>query len=325
MRQAMQKTLAGFVTIICFGCQATLAGEDEIGPRWSSDGEYIYYYSYRHPDDSLVHDVPSVTMRMRSDGSDETVLSEGAHRNWWLWPLPCETGDCDSAKLVVVSERDATEAFGGSNIYLFDPQEGSYHTMSKSKPEVGEWALDPSLSSDGNLMAYIWRSGFRDRSSSRLMVLSRVDQTTFEVTTVKNVDDAAILPDATGIIYSPNEREIHLVELDTMTSELIYAFEESPDPFMDGLSISQNGQHIAFSYGPDGLESSEIYRLSIAGDQLDRLTNNGVPDLRPAWAPDNRRIAFNRMLSPDLDWNDILVIDSKGGEESRLTNNIAEH
>ena len=107
MRQALRKSLIGFVTTISFGCQTTLAGEDDIGPRWSSDGEYIYYYSYRHRDDSLVHEVPSVTMRMRSDGSDETVLSEGAHRNWWLWPLPCIDGTYDSAKLVVVSELDA--------------------------------------------------------------------------------------------------------------------------------------------------------------------------------------------------------------------------
>ena len=229
---------------------------------------------------------------------------------------------CGCVPMAVTRQFCRRVLTGGSNIYLFDPQEGSYRAMSKTKPEVGEWALDPSLSLDGNHMAYIWRSGFRDKSSSRLLVLNRADQTTLEVTPAKNVDDAAILPDATGIVYSPNEREIHLVKLDTMTSKLVYAFEESPDPVMDGLSISQNGQHIAFSYGPDGLASSEIYRLSITGDQLDRLTNNGVPDLRPAWAPDNRRIAFNRMLSPDLDWNDIIVIDSNGGKESTLTNSL---
>jgi Tol biopolymer transport system component len=67
--------------------------------------------------------------------------------------------------------------------------------------------------------------------------------------------------------------------------------------------------------GPDNL-----YAVSGTGTGLTRLTNGVANDVRPAWSPDGKRIAFasDRDGAPQ-----IYVMNADGGSVSRLTNNSA--
>ena len=298
------------------------AVEDEIAPKWSKDGHYIYFYSYRDPDPKLVHELPSVTMRMKSDGTEKAVLSDRSSRNWWLVPDVCEALACENAKLFVVSERDAKEAFGGSNLYYFDPVQGIYEPKTEAKPEEGEWILMPSLSLDGRYLSYIWQPKFRDSKNAKLFVLDREsDKVTPIILPYDELHEAVLKPDGLGIIFSPNNFEIYDYDFHSKKSERLYQFPASEGQFLDGLQVSPDGKSILFSYGPSKLISSEIYTLTIESKKLTRHTNNAVADFRPSWHPSGEKIAFNRMSNPERDWNDIMVLDLTDGSELNFTNN----
>ena len=51
----------------------------DTAPAWSPDGEYIYFYTYRHDDGELY--------RMRPDGSEQTRLTTTDYNEWWVHPL----------------------------------------------------------------------------------------------------------------------------------------------------------------------------------------------------------------------------------------------
>lgn len=299
---------------------SVMAGEDEIAPQWSSDGQYIFYYSYRHPDPSLVHKVPSVTMRVKPDGSDKIILSDGSSRNWWVIPDMCAPTSCADTPLFVISERDAKEDFGGSNLYSFAPKHHKYIPLTNVKPEKGEWVLAPSLSRDGRFLSYIWQQKFRDNKSAKLYLWDRETDTRKEIPLPhEELHDATLKPDGTGIIYSPNDFEIFHYSLKTGQSTKLYSFEESGGQFMDGLQASPNGKSILFSYGRENFKSAEIYILNLADKTLEQITHNSISDLRPAWHPGGNIIAFNRIPDPEQDWNDIIIYSLSDKTETNIS------
>lgn len=298
------------------------AGEDEIAPRWSTDGNYIYFYSYRHPDADLVHKIPSVTMRMKPDGSEKVILSDGSSRNWWVVPDVCTPNQCADVPIFVISEREAKDAFGGSNLYLFNSTEDTYQSLTDAHPENGDWILVPSLSADGRYLSYIWRKSLRDYIDAKLFILDRATDKTTEVALPHTaLHDAAITPDGRGIIYSPNEFEIYHLDLETKNQTLLYQFPQSEGQILDGLQASPDGKSILFGYGEGKITDAEIYLLNISEKALTRLTNNNVMDLRPSWHPDGSQIAFNRIPSLERDWNDIIIMNLENRRERNLTNN----
>lgn len=298
------------------------AGEDEIAPRWSKDGQYIYYYSYRDADPELVHKLPSVTMRIKADGTEKTVLSDRSSRNWWVVPDVCETSLCAIAKLFVVSERDAKEDFGGSNIYIFDPTKGTYHPVTDTKPEKGEWALMPSMSKDGRYLSYIWQPKFRDSRNAKLFVLDRKNNEVAQIVLPHDeLHEAVLMPDGSGVVYSPNNFEIYHYNFESKKPARLYSFSKSEDQFLDGLQVSPDGKSVLFSYGANKIISSEIHILTIESGKIKQLTDNAVADFRPSWHPTGKKIAFNRVPSPERDWNDIIVLDLADGRELNFTNN----
>jgi TolB protein len=88
--------------------------------------------------------------------------------------------------------------------------------------------------------------------------------------------------------------------------------------------LSQNPQYRAV-FAPDGKEvaivmspkgSTEIYRVRVNGQSLQRLTKNRSIDISPTWSPDGGRIAFSsdRSGSPQ-----IYMMDADGSDLRRLT------
>lgn len=322
MRQVIAGSLISVLVPMLLMPERVSAGEDEIAPKWSADGEYIYFYSYRHPDPEQVHKKPSFTMRMRVDGTEKTVLSLGEHRNWWVLPLPCEKGACAETDLIVISERDAQEAFGGSNIYRYAPQKQTYEVLTDAQPAQGEWILNSSLSSDGRFLSYIWRLSFRGQAGARILLQDRHTGETQEINTQHaEIHDVALMPDGSGLVFSPNENQIFHLNLQDGTSRLVFEFAENEGQMLDGLTVRPDGKALAFSYGPSGITTTEIYRVSIDGSGLTQLTKNDVADLRPDWSPDGKKIAFNNIPNPEQDWNDIIIMKADGEKKANLTGN----
>jgi TolB protein len=97
---------------------------------------------------------------------------------------------------------------------------------------------------------------------------------------------------------------------------------------VDFASWSPDGKKIAFTSDAGGvpLYGPAIYVMNADGTGLHQLTiaipegPNFASGDRPAWSPDGKRIAFHRVMIPELLGNtDLFVINADGTDERRLT------
>jgi serine/threonine-protein kinase len=78
--------------------------------------------------------------------------------------------------------------------------------------------------------------------------------------------------------------------------------------------VSRDGKTLY--YGSDVSGTSQLYRVSVAGGEPERLTNDGYQDFAPAPSPDERFVAFH---SPRAGSRDIYVLPLDGGPLERIT------
>ncbi len=90
------------------------------------------------------------------------------------------------------------------------------------------------------------------------------------------------------------------------------------------VNLRQTNGKIVFMSTHDG--NPEIYAVNPDGSGLDRLTDNDVGDVAPAWSPDGSRIAFTCGIGPltgggfsTFEPSDICVMDAEGRGSVRLT------
>ncbi len=98
------------------------------------------------------------------------------------------------------------------------------------------------------------------------------------------------------------------------------------DIYKDGVSISNDGQWVAFHGAPtwDDFGNYEIYKIRTDGALLTKLTNSaGVLDGHPAWSPDDSEISYSKFTNPDA--ADIFVMDPGNGMDlRRLTDTLTD-
>lgn len=80
-------------------------------------------------------------------------------------------------------------------------------------------------------------------------------------------------------------------------------------------SLSPNGKQAAFSWDGGTGENIDIYVKRTDSETALRLTTDPLPDISPAWSPDDSQIAFIRQSE---DQNTILVTSPLGGAERKL-------
>ena len=81
------------------------------------------------------------------------------------------------------------------------------------------------------------------------------------------------------------------------------------------VKISPNGKNIAFTYAGD------IWTVDSNGGKAHRLTNTDkYYEDHPIWSPDSKKIAFSSDRTGNFD---IFIVDSEGGNPTRLTYNSA--
>jgi Tol biopolymer transport system component len=85
----------------------------------------------------------------------------------------------------------------------------------------------------------------------------------------------------------------------------------------EGASFSPDGNQIAYHWGGEANDNSDIYIQQISTHQILRLTTNPAQDIWPAWSPDGQQIAFCRWGNT-AEETGIYLISSLGGTERKI-------
>ena len=158
----------------------------------------------------------------------------------------------------------------------------------------------PQLLRDGRLVAIVSRAG-----KQQLVRVEPDHALTDLAPPATRLDDPAIDPAGSWLVYSADERELVRVDLKTRDRTILRA---GTQPIALGS--------IVLVYGSTHDGNPELYRSDQLGGGVVRLTDHAGDDRAPMASPDGARIAFssNRDGSPK-----IYLTSTSGGAAQRLT------
>jgi DNA-binding winged helix-turn-helix (wHTH) protein len=199
-------------------------------------------------------------------------------------------------------------------------------TVIPAVTNVGE-KYNPSLSPDGQQLAFAWNGGAGPYFSIYVKVLGIEEslrltkQPSIDFNPVWSPDGryiafCRILEGETGIYIIPAlggaERRVHK----TLWQEPLF--------YQGRLSWSPDGKLLAFSDQASLNEAASIFLLSLDSLEARRLTSSlrSRGDFNPAFSPDGRTLAITRFSQA---FDSIYTVRVSGGEEQRLISGGTDH
>ena len=269
------------------------------GPRWSSDGQRIAFYSSRR---NGWWDIYSID----PDGTNETRLTIREYGGGWA-----PTWSPDGLQIAFVSRRDGYES-----IHIMDADGTNETRLTENYSQDGP----PAWSPDGRRIAYVSSHRINNRENREVYVMDPDGFNKEEIT--RHVNDW--LPEWYPLAWSPDSQRmvflairnssvaIYIMDADGSNKKRLTPDNKSLDPAWspDGTSIAYSSLHSI----DDGLY--EIYVMAADGSNKQRLTWSEGSDRSPAWSPDGERIAFVSERDGDME---VYVMDADGRNEQRLT------
>jgi serine/threonine protein kinase/Tol biopolymer transport system component len=113
-----------------------------------------------------------------------------------------------------------------------------------------------------------------------------------------------------AIAWGVRSRELPLPPARLVPLTTTIGYESDP-------TFSPDGEQVAFEWGGEKSDNTDIYIKQIGSPEVRRLTTDPAPDWVPTWSPDGRQIAFVRALGPGK--LTIHVVSPLGGPDRKLT------
>ncbi len=83
---------------------------------------------------------------------------------------------------------------------------------------------------------------------------------------------------------------------------------------IEGIAVSRDGQWLAFDSNRNG--NQDIYRMPLAGGEIEQLTTNPGDEFLPSWSPDGKEIVFYSWRNGN---RDLFLMSADGSSERQLT------
>lgn len=251
--------------------QLTNLKEGACQPDWSPDGTRVVFISPCQNRDTRYE--KSNLFIINSDGTNLTILDAGYGGNYDPSWSP------DGTKIAFTKELT-----GFTQIYVMDLTTGGISALIDEELP----SKQPVWSPDGKQVAFI----LTKYNTDHIWILDLATKDKWQLTRSKNQNDTNPVwsPDGLTIYFTQSSisefnPDMVSVPYDTAGKSQEYPFPMEnhpvPSPAGDG-DISADGQWMVFESWPEG-SNHDIYKMSMSGDIVIRLTDVSKVDFQPAW------------------------------------------
>lgn len=283
---------------------AHVHAHEDVAPVWSLDGDHIYFYSYRLDAAQLY--------RMKTDGSEQTQVTSNQFHNWWMQPI-------SNDEFIIVSDKAEDERFKGSNLFTYSIKNDTHLPVTDSAPNSDQWSVAPSLSADKTKLTYKFLpKGFQGEESE------------VRFRDLKTGEDKKILTELDftprSFMLMPNGEELIIgyknslfrSDLSGSKIEKLLEMPTGEKPFMLDMALSPSGHSLVFSYSENDFNNMEIYRISIDGSHLKKLTDSDGANYGANWSPDGKELVFASYRDGNM--GEVYVMAADGSHQRNITN-----
>ena len=268
-------------------------------PAWSPDGKELVYDSN---DSLLVRGI---------DGGTPRLLATGLEIHSPAWSP-------DGRFIAYVSTNggyvDGSTVLGNlaPSLLMLVPAAGGTPVKLSNRKFLN---MSPAWMPDSRHLLFMsTREGGRDLYSLALDGSGKARGEATRLTTGLDIGTFSLSADGRAIAYSsfPNTSNIWAIPIPAAGT--VHEREAKQittgTQHIEGVSVSRDGQWLAFDSDRQG--NPDIYRIPVAGGEVQQITTDPSFDFIPSWSADGKRIAFHSWRN---ETRDVFVVNADGTSE----------
>ncbi len=185
--------------------------------------------------------------------------------------------------------------------------------------------LSPAWLFGGRSLLYVSdRDGGRDIYQATLGRDGQLLRAPARLTTGLDAAQMSVSADGRRLAYAAFTQTSNVWSLPIPSSGLVLASRAEPvtggSQVVENLDVSPDGRWLAFDSDRGGVQ--QLYRVPLAGGEVEQLTSGATPAFHPQFSPDGREIAYHAFEGGT---RQVFVIPAEGGTPTRVTSGRAQY